>query len=348
MTTANSWTAEAGPAPSPAPLLAIEDLRVTLPTRTGPLCLVDGVSFEIGAGELVGLAGESGSGKTMSALAIMRLLPFRRVDVTGSARFEGRELLEMSRREVQALRGSEISFVFQEPMTSLHPAFTIGDQIGAVLRAHRPVSKAQARERAVEMLELVGLNEPARRAKQYPHELSGGMQQRVMIALALVCKPKLLIADEPTTALDVTVQAQIVELIRSLQQELGMAVLFVTHDLGLLAELCDRMLVMYAGQLVEDADMAATLVRPRHPYTKALLEAAPHPRQRGQRLPAIAGGPPPPGSFPEGCRFHPRCPHGTDACSAAGVPIEPVVGGTGRARCLRVDELDLSAEGARP
>jgi oligopeptide/dipeptide ABC transporter ATP-binding protein len=326
---------------STQPLLSVRNLGVTIPTSRGPLRIVEDVSFDVYPGELVGLAGESGSGKTISALAVMGLLPFRRATVVGTANFMGRDLLAQSAKELRSIRGKEVSFVFQEPMTSLHPAFHVGDQIAAVVRAHEKTSKAVARQRAIEMIELVGINEPRRRAEQYPHELSGGMQQRVMIALALVCRPRLLIADEPTTALDVTVQAQIVELVRRLQRELGLSVLFITHDLGLLAELCTRMLVMYAGQIVEDATVEAVLRVPRHPYTQALLLAAPRPDQRGRRLPTIIGSPPQPSHFPTGCRFHLRCSYAEQRCVEA-VPEVVTLETGGRARCVRVDELDLS------
>jgi peptide/nickel transport system ATP-binding protein len=291
---------------------------------------------------MVGLAGESGSGKTMLALTVMRLLGSR-ARLSGRVVFEGRDLLALPAAEMRQVRGNDIGMVFQEPMTSLHPAWTVGEQIAEGIRAHEQVPRAEARRRAVEMLELVGIPAPAERAGQYPFQMSGGMQQRVMIAIALACRPRLLIADEPTTALDVTIQAQIVELIRQLQDELGMAVVFVTHDLGLLAGLAQRLVVMYGGQVVEAAPTAEQFLSPGHPYTQALMLAAPHPDLKGTRLPLIPGAPPRADRLPSGCRFHPRCGHATEECAGTPVPIERV-SPTHEVRCLRHGELDLRAE----
>jgi peptide/nickel transport system ATP-binding protein len=333
-----------GPAPMSAltgdsDLLDVRGLCVELPTEQGYVRIVDDVSFSIAAGQTVGLAGESGSGKTMTALTLMRLLP-RKARVTGSIRLSGRELLEIPDKHYRDVRGQDIAMVFQEPTTSLHPLWTVGEQIAEAVRAHAPIRKKVAWDRAVEMLDLVRIPDPARRAKQYPHEFSGGMQQRAMIAMALSCRPKLLIADEPTTSLDVTVQAQIAELLASLQRELGMAVLFVTHDLELLAMVCEWMLVMYAGQIVEDSRTDVICERPRHPYTSALLLSSPHPDRKGEKLPNIKGFPPRPGQFPTGCRFHPRCEHATTACTRDVPPLAPLDTDSA-ARCIRAEELVL-------
>lgn len=324
-------------------LLTVEHLEIDLPAQGGYVRVIDDVSFTIGRGEMVGLAGESGSGKTMTALAIMGLLPSRSPRVSGRIVFEGIDLLGLSRRDRQSLRGSAMSMVFQEPMTSLHPAFTVGEQIAEVVRTHQKVSRSAARARAVEMLDIVGISGAGVRADSYPYEFSGGMQQRVMIAIALACSPRLLIADEPTTALDVTVQAQIVELLEDLQRDFEMAVLFVTHDLGLLAQLAERMMVMYAGQVVENAAVSTVLRHPRHPYTEALIRAAPQPALKGERLPTIPGAPPRPGRFEPGCRFAPRCTYALDVCREAAPTMESLAGH--EVRCVRHAELELRASG---
>jgi peptide/nickel transport system ATP-binding protein len=325
------------------PLLAVEELSLWLPTERGEVQILDEVTLSVDSGEMVGLAGESGSGKTMLALTIMRLLGTDRARLSGRVLFGGRDLLTLSKQEMQRVRGAEIGMVFQEPMTSLHPAWTVGEQIAEGIRAHEQVTRPVARSRAVEMLDLVGIPAPAERARQYPFQLSGGMQQRVMMAVALACRPRLLIADEPTTALDVTIQAQIVELVKQLQFELGMAVVFVTHDLGLLAGLAQRLVIMYGGQVVEAAPTADQFLSPGHPYTQALMLAAPHPDLKGTRLPSIPGAPPRPDRLPTGCRFHPRCAHATEACAEAAVPITRV-SPTHEVRCLRHGELDLRSE----
>lgn len=320
-------------------LLSVEHLEVELPAQGGYVRVIDDVSFTIDKGEMVGLAGESGSGKTMTALAIMGLLPTRSPRATGRIVFEGTELLELSKRGRQTLRGSAMSMVFQEPMTSLHPAFTVGEQIAEVVRAHQNASRSAARSRAVEMLDIVGIPGARTRVKNYPYEFSGGMQQRVMIAMALACSPRLLIADEPTTALDVTVQAQIIELLKDLQRDFEMAVLFVTHDLGVLAQLAERMMVMYAGQVVENAAVRNALQHPRHPYTEALIRAAPQPALKGTRLPTIPGSPPRPGRFEHGCRFAPRCTYALDVCRDAAPALESLAGH--EVRCVRHGDLEL-------
>jgi peptide/nickel transport system ATP-binding protein len=287
---------------------------------------------------VVGLVGESGSGKTLTALATMRLLP-RQARASGSITFQGRNILSASGRELRQLRGRDIAMVFQDPIGSLHPAWRVGEQIAEGIRTHEDITGADARARAVSLLDQVGLPEPARRAHQYPHELSGGMQQRVMIAMALACHPALLIADEPTTALDVTVQAQIMELLHSLHERLGMAMLFVSHDLALVAGLCSRALVMYAGQIIEQGDIVALFGASQHPYTRALRDATLRPEQKGHPLKAVTGAPPEPGWWPSACRFAPRCPHVRDECLARPVAMEEI--GPGQlVRCVRHDQLE--------
>ena len=333
--------------PVPAPsddLLSVSNLSVEFFTESGQATVVDHVSFGVAAGEVVALVGESGSGKTVSSLAVMRLIasPPGRI-TSGSVMFGGRDLLSLSFNEMRKVRGDEIAMAFQDPMTSLNPAFTIGTQLVDTIRLHRSISKAVARNRALELLELVGIPDPERRMKDYPHQLSGGMRQRALLAVALSCEPRLLIADEPTTALDVTVQAQILDLLRSLQERLGMAVIFVTHDLGVVADLCSRVLVMYAGQVVEEAPVEELFARPRHPYTEGLLAAIPQSGVVGERLASIPGVVPTAIDMPTGCRFHPRCPYAIPACATT--PVELVaVGDAHQARCIRVG--DLALEGA--
>jgi peptide/nickel transport system permease protein len=336
-------------APSPAPatdrLLEVSDLSVEFLTEAGAATVVDHVSFGVDAGEVVALVGESGSGKTVSSLAVMRLVASPPGQITsGSVMFDGRDLLSLSFKELREVRGDQIAMAFQDPMTSLNPAFTIGTQLVDTIRLHRTMSKSAARARARELLELVGIPDPERRLSDYPHQLSGGMRQRALLALALSCEPRLLIADEPTTALDVTVQAQILDLLRSLQERSGMAVIFVTHDLGVVADLCSRVLVMYAGQVVEEAPVEELFARPRHPYTEGLLAAIPQSGTAGERLASIPGVVPSALAMPTGCRFHPRCPYAVPECETAPVELTTVSDGH-RARCIRVAELTL--EGAR-
>ena len=276
---------------------------------------VDGVSFEIGGGETLALVGESGCGKSVSALSILRLVPepAGRI-VGGEIRLAGRDVLGLSAREMRALRGNVVSMVFQEPMTSLNPVFRVGSQIAAVVRLHTGVTRGEARQRAVKLLERVGIPAPEDRVDDYPHQMSGGMRQRVMIAMALACGPQLLIADEPTTALDVTIQAQILDLLKELQAESGMAVLLITHDLGIVAETADRVAIMYAGKIVEEADVRDLFANPRHPYTQGLFASLPKVGGKRGRLTTIEGQVPAATQFPPGCRFHPRCPHVMDVC----------------------------------
>ncbi len=330
-----------------AALLSVEGLEVAFATATGWLPVVEDVGFTVAPGETLGLVGESGCGKTVSSLAVIGLISRRNGRVRArSMRFDGRDLGGLSPAELRQVRGREISMIFQEPMTSLNPAFTVGNQIAETVRAHRNVSRREAWQRAIEMLERVGIPDPHRRVKDYPHAFSGGMRQRAMIAMALACDPKLLIADEPTTALDVTIQAQILELMRSLQREFGMAILFVTHDLGVVADICDRVAVMYAGQVVEQERVTDLFHRPRHPYTAALLASMPQVAQRGFSLRVIPGQVPRPEDFPVGCRFAPRCEHRVAACIAAPVALEACGDDSGprdgaEVRCIRAQDLRL-------
>ena len=295
------------------PVLRVEGLGLTVAGRA----LTEDVSFTIAPGEMLGLVGESGCGKTVTALAIMRLLPTPPVRVaSGRIVVDGIDVGGLDARGLQAMRGDTVGMIFQEPMTSLNPVFRVGDQLAEVLEIHRGLSRASARRQAAELLALVGLPMPTEQLDRYPHQMSGGQRQRVMIAIALACEPKLLIADEPTTALDVTVQAQILELIDRLRRELHMACLLITHDLGVVAEVCDRAAVMYAGRIVEEAPVAALFAQPRHRYTRALIDTMPAGNPPGSRLPSIAGMVPPPGARGTGCAFAPRCPAPVDRCAA--------------------------------
>ncbi len=305
-------------------LLEVSDLGTWFYTRQGIVKAVDGVDFEVAAGETLAIVGESGCGKSMTALSLMRLIPDPpgRI-VSGSSKLAGRDLLQISEEEMRDVRGNEISMIFQEPMTSLNPVMTIGKQISESLILHRDMDRKQAMKRAIEMLDLVRIPEPAQRAKEYPHQLSGGMRQRVMIAMALACNPKVLIADEPTTALDVTIQAQILELIVELQREFSAAVILITHDLGVVAETAHRVIVMYAGRKVEEASVGELFARPLHPYTTGLMNSIPRlDLMRGQtdrsaeRLQEIPGIVPPLFDLPTGCAFAPRCSKADDKCRA--------------------------------
>ncbi|MBV9748450.1 MAG: ABC transporter ATP-binding protein [Acetobacteraceae bacterium] len=300
---------------------------------------VDGVRFALGRGETVGLVGESGCGKSVTGLAIMGLLVRNRARVEGSIVFEGQELVGLPEAPMQAIRGRRISMVFQEPMTALDPVFTVGEQIAETLRAHFPLSRRQARERAVDALAQVGIPLPGRRVDDYPHTLSGGMRQRVMIAIALACEPSLLIADEPTTALDVTIQAQIVNLLLRLVSDRGTGLLFISHNIGVVAQCCARMLTMYAGQVIEDGPVDAVLERPLHPYSSGLLRALPHFAPPGTALAAIPGRVPTPEAMPRGCRFAPRCAYERPQCETR-VDMTGALPGQ-HVRCCRWDELAL-------
>jgi peptide/nickel transport system ATP-binding protein len=329
------------------PLLAIEGLSISF-GRGGPR-VVDDVSLAIPPGTIVGLVGESGSGKSVTALSVLRLLDD--AEVTGRVRFRDLDLLRLPEPELRALRGSRVAMIFQDPMTSLNPVLTVGEQIAEGVRLHEKKRRKEAWARAVEMLTLVGIPSAEERARSYPHELSGGMRQRVMIAMALACKPDLLIADEPTTALDVTVQAQILQLIKKLQREMGMSVLLITHDLGVVAETCDLVSVMYAGRIVESAPVGAIFKAPRHPYTLGLLASIPGvddlvDEHGKKRLRAIPGGVPSPGKHPPGCRFQDRCDRAIDRCAREEPPLEDV-GGDARARCFNLVPADALVRPAK-
>jgi oligopeptide/dipeptide ABC transporter ATP-binding protein len=318
------------------PLLDVRDLSTWFHTDQGIARAVDGVSFEVRSGETLGIVGESGCGKTVTSLSILGLLPRPPavIEAGSSIRFRGEELVGASEKRLRALRGNEISMIFQEPMSSLNPVYTVGDQIGEALRLHRSMSRKEARAEAVRLLAEVGIPEPDRRVDEYPHQLSGGMRQRVMIAMALSCEPELLIADEPTTALDVTIQAQILELLAALRDRHGMAVLLITHDLGVVAEVCDRVVVMYAGQVVETAGVHELFADPKHPYTRGLLDSLPTVEHRGQRLKSIPGMVPSPIAWPDGCRFMERCPRAGEGCERAQDLVD--AGPSRTARCWRV------------
>jgi peptide/nickel transport system ATP-binding protein len=297
-----------------APLLAVENLRVQFATDDGIVHAVDGVSCSIKAGRTLGIVGESGSGKSVTALTTLGLTRSARTTISGRIMFGSRDLVMVTNEELRRIRGDEIAMVFQDPLSSLHPFYKVGSQLSEAVLAHREVSKAAARDRAIDLLELVGIPDPHRRVDQYPHEFSGGMRQRAMIAMALVNEPKLLIADEPTTALDVTVQAQILALLAELQRRLGMAIVIITHDLGVVAEVADEIAVMYAGRIVEHAPAAQIFSDPQHPYTWGLLKSIPRlDTPRDEELVPIAGRPPSLINRPSGCHFHPRCPYVRDA-----------------------------------
>jgi len=317
-------------------LLSVEHLTTVFDMPSGPLRAVDDVGFEIRTGETLGLVGESGCGKSVTALSIMRLVqPPGRI-AGGRLLFKGRNLMDLSEREMEAVRGAEIALVFQEPMTALNPVFTIGDQVAETLVVHRRATKRQARDEAVELLRRVRIPSPESRVRDYPHQLSGGMRQRVMIAIALACGPSLVIADEPTTALDVTIQAQILDLLREMQSALDLSLLLITHDLGIVAETADRVAVMYAGRVVETGPVRAILRSPQHPYTRGLLASMPS-GIPGQRLRAIDGSVPMLGQLPPGCAFHPRCPDRFDRCVTA-PPSDYPVGLQQSAKCYLYDQ----------
>jgi oligopeptide/dipeptide ABC transporter ATP-binding protein len=307
-------------------LLAVRDLVTLFPTATGAAAAANQISLELRAGETLGLVGESGSGKSVTCRSIMRLVPEPGQIVAGSIQFDGRDLLALSRREMRSIRGGEISMIFQDPMSSLNPVYTIGDQIIETLRLHRGMSRSTARARAEELLNRVGISSARQRLRAYPHEFSGGMRQRAMIAIAISCNPKLLLADEPTTALDVTIQDQILSLLLELQAENGMAILLVSHDLGVIAQTCDRVAVMYAGHVVEQASVRDLFASPKHPYTVALLAALPELAQasRERRLKPIQGQPPDIARLSEGCPFAPRCDHARELCTDVSMALVQV------------------------
>jgi oligopeptide/dipeptide ABC transporter ATP-binding protein len=315
-------------------LLDVRNLKTYFHVLDGVVPAVDGVSFTLERGRTIGIVGESGSGKSVTALTVMRLLDIPPAEIAdGEIWFDGREILSMPMDEMRKLRGNDIAMIFQEPLTSLNPVFTVGDQIAEQVERHKKVNRKAAWDRAIESLQLVGIPSPERRVKQYPHEMSGGMRQRVMIAMALSCEPKLLIADEPTTALDVTIQAQILELLKTIQERTDSALMLITHDLGVVAEMVDHVCVMYAGQIVEKGSVDEVLIEPRAPYTMGLLESIPSVEKRGGRLSAIKGTVPNPFNMPPACRFEPRCPYAWDLCREQ-APELFKAGATGQlARC---------------
>jgi peptide/nickel transport system ATP-binding protein len=322
----------------PEPLVSVEDLHVEFHTDAGVVKAVDGVSWSISPGETLGIVGESGSGKSVSALALMGLLQKPQAKISGRILFRGRDLLTAGEDELRSLRGNEISMIFQDPLTALNPVFKVGHQVAEVIQAHEKIGKVPARKRAVDLLAEVGIPNPRQRAQEYPHQYSGGMRQRAMIAMALALDPALLLADEPTTALDVTVQAQIMNLLSKLQESRGTAIVLITHDLGVVAGYADRVLVMYAGKVAETAGADAIFHAPRHPYTLGLLTSlARLDRRRTERLRPIPGQPPSLIHRPSGCPFHPRCSFATDICPAE---MPPLVGGsTHAAACHHQDRV---------
>ncbi len=331
-------------------LLEIRDLQLHFETDAGTVRAVDGVSYGIARGESVALVGESGCGKSVSSMAILGLVPMPPgVIAGGSITFEGRDLLAADEAHMRAIRGNQIAMIFQEPMSSLNPVFRVGDQIAESIILHRGLDSAEAREETIRLLRLVGIPSPEQRVDEYPHQMSGGMCQRVMIALGLACRPQLLIADEPTTALDVTIQAQILELMRDLQRELSMSLLLITHDLGVVAEMANRVVVMYAGSVIETADVADLFARPRHPYTAGLLHSIPRLDTDEEKLEPIEGSVPDALDFPKGCKFHPRCGYALARCSREVPPLrERSAAGEARSThqsaCWVIDdhpELDL-------
>jgi peptide/nickel transport system ATP-binding protein len=323
----------------PQALLSVRGLGIRFRTSQGVWQATRKISFDIAPGERVGIVGESGCGKTITGLSILRLLPDNLAGIEGSIMFDDLDLASCNQRQMRAIRGRRIAMIFQEPMSALDPVFTAGHQIAETLRLHTAIGREEARAQTIDMLRRVGIASPERRIDDYPHQLSGGMRQRVMIAAALICGPQLLIADEPTTALDVTVQAQILELLRDLSETMNTALMLITHDLGVVAETCTRMITMYAGEVIEDAGVDAALVRPLHPYTSGLLRSLPHLSPRLGRLPSIPGRVPSVVEMPNGCRFRARCPHATAGCEAE---QELLDAGDGRkVRCWRFGEIEL-------
>ncbi|MFH1498870.1 MAG: ABC transporter ATP-binding protein [Verrucomicrobiota bacterium] len=327
------------------PLLSVSDLRTHFHTRNGVVRAVDGVGFSVKRGEILGIVGESGSGKSVTCMSLLGLLPTPPArNEGGRALFDGKDLLRLPEVDLRAIRGKRIGMIFQDPMTALNPYLNIGEQLTEPLRIHFQTPRREARQRAADMLAAVGINEPDRRLRQYPHEFSGGMRQRVMIAMALITKPELLIADEPTTALDVTVQAQILDLIKSLQKELNLAVIFITHDLGVVSELCDRVIVMYAGRIAEEAPAAELFANPLHPYTRALQHSIPSLQAKGRALHTIRGLPPDLTRPLPGCAFAKRCEFAANACRTGDAPALADAGNGHRHACLRVHAGEIATE----
>ena len=316
-------------------IIEVKDLKLYFDGDYGTTQILNGITFDIHAGETLGIVGESGCGKSQTAMSIMRLNKAR---LEGSIEFKGKNMLTLPMSEMRKIRGNEISMIFQDPMTCLNPVFTIGFQLSEVFRLHQGMNKKEAWEASINALRMVNVAMPEKRVNDYPYEMSGGMRQRVMIAMALACKPQLLIADEPTTALDVTIQAQVLDLMRNLRDETGTAIAFITHDLGVVSEMCDRAIVLYCGEIMEEATTEELFKNPMHPYTEGLLNALPQPGQRDGKLYVIPGMVPPAGKFPKGCVFAPRCKYATDRCHAE--KPEPRIVGDGHAvRCFRYEEV---------
>jgi oligopeptide/dipeptide ABC transporter ATP-binding protein len=331
-------------------LLEVKNLHTYFQTREGLVCAVEGVSFHLDRGELLGLVGESGCGKSMTALSVMRLVAAPGKIVAGEILFDGKNLLELSNAAMRDVRGNDIAMIFQDPMTSLNPVFTVGEQIAEALRLHRGLSRKAARTAAIEAMREVSIPDPALRADDYPHQLSGGMRQRVMIAMALACDPKVLIADEPTTALDVTIQAQILELINDLRGTRELAVLLITHDLGVVAEVAERVAVMYTGKIVEESPVDELFARPKHPYTEGLLRSVPRLTAKdvakAERLQTIEGTVPRPTALPPGCHFEPRCAYRMPRCREDEIPLYDVMPGV-QVRCMLFDPAAASTSAER-
>jgi len=329
------------------PILEVKELKTSFRTERGKVTAVDGVSFDVFKGEILGVVGESGCGKSATAQSILRLYDEKQAIHEGEICFEGKELLSLRPSEMDKVRGNDISMIFQDPLSSLNPVFTIGNQIAEAILIHKNVSKREAYARVLELLRLTGIPAPEKRIHEYPHELSGGMRQRVMIAMALACESKVMIADEPTTALDVTIQAQIMSMIVELNQKLDMGVILITHDLGVVAEVCTRVVVMYLGQIVEEADVKSLFTRPLHPYTQGLMKSiAQLDCDRSQPLHVIKGTVPSLHQIPEGCRFAPRCPFADDLCRSKMPPLEQY--GTGqKARCWHAAKISEEGEAIR-
>lgn len=327
------------------PLLEVKNLKTHFHTERGRVTAVDGMSFHVNEGEILGVVGESGCGKSVMSQSIMRLFDEKYIaEYEGEILFKGKDLLKLTRSEMQKIRGNDISMIFQDPLSSLNPVYTIGDQIRESIMLHQKVSKKEAYEKAVEMLRLTGIPSPEQRVNEYPHQLSGGMQQRAMIAMALSCQPKLLIADEPTTALDVTIQAQILDLIVDLNQQLGMGVIFITHDLGVVSEICTRVIVMYLGQIVEETDTDSLFTKPLHPYTKGLMKSIPQlDGDRSEKLYMIEGTVPSLDNVPKGCRFATRCPYGDELCRES-APELRLHEGNQKVRCWHYEKIAFNEE----
>ena len=317
-------------------VLQVKDLELWFDNDYGAVKILNGIDFDIKKGETLGIVGESGCGKSMTSLCIMQLLNTPPARIKGSIKLRGRELLKLNDKQMQSVRGNQISMIFQEPMTSLNPVFTIGDQLCETFMLHQGLTKKQAEAKALGLLEMVKIPEPGQRLKEYPYQLSGGMRQRVMIAMALACLPELLIADEPTTALDVTIQAQILDLMRNLQEKMGTAIAFITHDLGVVSEMCNRVIVLYCGEVMEEANIDDIFENPKHPYTVGLMGTLPKFDQPGH-LATIPGTVPPSGKYPEGCVFAPRCQYATEQCNACKPPLVDL-GDDHKVRCFRYVE----------